>query len=280
MTVDINPVLVPVGPLAVRWFGLLALTGLGLGIWLSLRALARAHLGHALALDALAWALPVSIVSARLAYVTGYWDYYLTNSAELWRLNIDGLSLWGGLLGALAVAAARLRADPSKRRRIFDAVAPNIAFGIAVGRIGALLDGSGQGVPAQLPWATQYANRLAAAPDFGVPRHPLQVYDALAATIVGVLLLALPRALPVGTRLAAFLVLYGAARVAFGAITLEPTFLFGLQMDQLLALAAIVVGLLYGTRPLVGRRRPSQMPPPPQTAGVPTETAEEHPVPV
>jgi phosphatidylglycerol:prolipoprotein diacylglycerol transferase len=250
-------VVASVGPLAVRWFGLLALAGLGLAIWLSLRELSRQQLGRKLALDALAWGLPAGIVCARLVHVLGYWDYYLTHASALWQLNIDGLSLWGGLLGGALVAAARLGRDGYKRRRVFDAIAPNAALGIALGRVGAFLEGQGQGVPAQLHWATQYANRLAATPDFGVPRHPAQVYDALVALALFGLLLALPRRLPAGARFAAFLVLYGAARLALGALRLDPAFLFGLQIEQILALGAIVAGTVYGMRPLVslGTRR-------------------------
>jgi phosphatidylglycerol:prolipoprotein diacylglycerol transferase len=257
VTVDINPVVASVGPLAVRWFGLLALAGLGLAIWLSLRELHRQRLGRKLALDALAWGLPAGIVCARLVHVLGFWDFYLTHASALWQLNIDGLSLWGGLLGGALVAAARLRRDGSKRRRIFDAIAPNAALGIGLGRVGAFLEGQGQGVPAQLPWATQYANRLAATPDFGVSRHPAQVYDALVALALFGLLLALPRRLPAGARFAAFLVLYGAARLALSTLRLDPAFLFGLQIEQILALGAIVAGTVYGMRPLVslGTRR-------------------------
>jgi phosphatidylglycerol:prolipoprotein diacylglycerol transferase len=254
VTVDINPIVLGAGPLAVRWFGLLALVGLGLGMWLSLRELDRQKLGRRLALDALAWGLPAAVACARLVYVTGYWDYYLTNAAALWQLNVDDLALWGGLLGGMLVAAARLRRDAYMRRRIFDAVAPNVAFGIAVGQLGAFLDGHGQGVPAALPWATQYAHRLAATPDFGVARHPAQVYEALIALAVGGLLLCMPRRWPAGTRLAAFLVLFGGARALLSGIELEPVFLFGLQIEQLLAMGAVGLGLVYGVRPLVNRR--------------------------
>ncbi|HEX8969105.1 MAG TPA: prolipoprotein diacylglyceryl transferase family protein, partial [Chloroflexota bacterium] len=151
-------------------------------------------------------------------------------------------------------AAARFRGDPGARRRILDAVAPNAALGIAVGRLGAFVDGHGQGLPSDLPWATQYTNRLATSPDFGVWRHPAQVYDALLCLALFALVSRLPARLPSGSRLAAFLVVYAAGRLALGAVRLDPPFLFGLQIEQLLALVAIVFGIAYGVRPLLARR--------------------------
>src|SRR5207253_1997487 len=209
----------------------LALLGLGVAVWLSLRDLERARLSRRVALDALAWAVPIGLLAGRLVHVLVWWGYYLLHAAELWRLDVAGLSLWGGLLGGMAIAAARLRRDPLRRRRIFDVVAPNAALGIAIGRLGAFLDGHGQGLPSDLPWATHYVSRLAATPDFGVPRHPAQVYDALIALGLFVALSRAPPGLPVpaGSRLAAFLVLYGVARLVLGSVRLDPAFLFGLQ---------------------------------------------------
>ncbi len=181
VVISLDPVILSIGPLALRWFGLLALLGLGLAVGLTLRELERQHLGRKLALDALAWGLPLGLLSARLVHVLSDWDYYLMRPSELWLLNVDGLSLWGGLLGGALIAAARLGGDAYKRRQILDAAAPNAALGIALGQLGAFLDGHGQGLPSQLPWATLYTNPLAASPDFGVPRHPLQLYDALVA---------------------------------------------------------------------------------------------------
>jgi phosphatidylglycerol---prolipoprotein diacylglyceryl transferase len=250
----INPVLVAFGPLAVRWFGLLALLGLGLAVWLSLRDLERARLSPRVALDALAWALPIGLLVGRLVYVLGWWDYYLMHAAELGQLDVADLSLWGGLLGGMAIAAARLKRDPLRRRRIFDVVAPNAALGIAVGRLGAFLDGHGQGLPSALPWATMYASPRAASPDFGVPRHPAQLYDALVALALFAVLRSLPRGLPAGVRVAGFLMLYGTAGVGLGAVRIDPAFLFGLQIEQLLAIGAAAFGLFYGVRPLLAVR--------------------------
>ena len=257
----------------MRWFGLLALAGLGLAVWRSQRELARQGLSRKLALDALAWGLPIGLLMARLVHVLGWWDYYLTHASELWQLNIDGLSLWGGLLGGGVIAFARLRSrrDPLRRRRILDVVAPNVALGIAVGRLGAFLDGHGQGLPSDLPWATQYASPLAATPDFGVPRQPAQLYDALVALTLFVVLSKLPLRWPAGSRVALFGVLYGAARLLLGAVRLDPAFLFGLQIEQLLALGGLGFGAWYGLRPAFTAATPRRAgadagQPPPSTA--------------
>lgn len=248
MVVDINPVLVSFGPLAVRWFGGLALAGLALAIGLSLRELGQATPDRKAAAAALAWALPAGLLGARLAHVIGYWDYYLTNSEAIWQLNVDGLSLWGGLAVGGLVAATRLRQETVARRRILDVIVPYAALGIVVGRLGEFLDGHGQGLVSALPWATQYANQFAATPDFGVARHPAQLYDALVALGLFALIKLLPSSAPHGARLATFLVVYGLGRLLIGQVRLDPAFLFGLQIEQLLALISVALGVVYGLR--------------------------------
>jgi phosphatidylglycerol---prolipoprotein diacylglyceryl transferase len=269
MLIGIDPIAVATGPLAVRWFGVLVLVGLVLAIWLSLRELERQRLGRTRAVNALAWALPFGVVCARLCHVLGYWDYYLTNSTELWQLNLSGLSLWGGLVGGGLMFAARLGRG-AYRWRVLDAVVPFVLLGIAIGRLGELVDGQGQGLPSGLPWATQYASRLASTPDFGVARHPVQLYDALVAAALCLGLWLLPRGSPPGTRVAIVLVVYGAAQLALAPIRLDPAFVFGFQIEQLLALGSVVAGGVLGVRLVLRRQTARERPEP----AVPAQSAQ------
>jgi phosphatidylglycerol---prolipoprotein diacylglyceryl transferase len=245
MLIGLDPIWLRIGPLALRPLGLFALLGLGVGVWLTLR---RTPADREAVFRAASWAIPAAVVSAHVVHVLGWWDYYLTHFADIWQLGVDSLSLWGGLVGGLVIASATLQHSQSARRRIFDAAAPPLAIGIAVGRLGEFLEGAGQGLPSSLPWATQYTNPLAATPDFGVPRHPAQLYDGLIALLMAGVLLVLDRKLPAGWLGALFVVMYAMARLALGAVRLDPPFLFGFQIEQLLALGTLVVVLLLALR--------------------------------
>jgi phosphatidylglycerol---prolipoprotein diacylglyceryl transferase len=242
--IGFDPLVLHIGPWAVRAFGLLALVGLGVAVGTMLRRARGSSIDREPIRRALVWAIPVGVLSARAVHVLGWWDYYLMHTADLDHLSPDGLALLGGLVGGGLAAWLALRRDPAQRRRIFDMAAPGVALGIALGRLGQFLDGYGQGVPSTLPWATQYASRLMATPDFGTPRHPVQVYDGLIA--VGLLLILLR--LPLAWRATTFLIVYASASLALAPLRLEPAFLFGLQLDQMLAGLVLVVGLLAALR--------------------------------
>ncbi len=244
MSLGFDPIVVAIGPLAVRWFGLLALVGLGVGVYVTLRQASFYGVERSAILAALPWALPVGVLSARFVHVVGWWDYYLIRPAEIWQLGIDGLSLWGGLAGGACAAFLALRRQSGMRKRAFDTAALGVAIAIAVGRLGAFLDGHGQGVPSDLPWATFYTHPLAATPDFGVPRHPVQLYDGLLCVAIAALL----ARVPLGWRAATFGSLYAAARVTMSGFYLDSAFLFGWQIEQIVAAGVGAGAILLGLR--------------------------------
>jgi phosphatidylglycerol---prolipoprotein diacylglyceryl transferase len=260
MLIDLNPVVLSLGPLAVRWFGLLALVGLAAGAWLSLRLAAEAGVPRRVVLDVLAWAVPAGILGAHLVHVLSWWDYYLTHSGELWRLDSYRLSAWGGLAVGGLISLARLRGgNVVDRRRLLDAAAAGVTVAMVTASAGAFIEGVGQGVPTDLPWATRYVHPLSAAPDVGIGRHPVQVYDALASVLAFGLSTALARASPhrasPGVRGALFLALSAASRVIIGPLVLESSFLFDLQLEQMVAGACLLAALVGLWRIVRGQRR-------------------------
>lgn len=258
--ISVEPVLVRAGPLTIRWFGVLLVLGLAAGLWLTIRRAARSGLAPGLVLDLASWALPAGLVGARALHVLEAWEYYVTRPLEVLDPGGAGLSAWGALVGG-GLATLLLAGRRGALSRLADAAVPGLALAELLGRLGSFLNGDGLGRPTQLPWGVRYQSLDAQSPDFGVPRHPAQLYQALADLALLGLAFAPLRRLPAGVRFWLWLGLYGASRVGVGLIRLDPPFLFGWQLAQLIGLAAIVVSGLALPR-AVGRRTVTAAPGP------------------
>jgi phosphatidylglycerol:prolipoprotein diacylglycerol transferase len=245
-----NPIAFSVGPLAVRWYGLMYLVAF-IGFLLLGRLRARDDWRGITKQDVddlLFFGVLGVILGGRLGYVLFYKPgYYLQNPLEIFMIWKGGMASHGGIIGVIVVMwlFARSRAKPFLQ--VADFVVPLIPQGLAFGRVGNFINGELWGRPADpsvWPWAMIF-------PQSGdrIPRHPSQVYQFL---LEGVLLFVLlwiysrkPR--PVGTVSAMFLIGYGLFRIIaeFGR---EPdAFLgllaFDLSMGQWLSLPMVLFGI-------------------------------------
>ena len=243
---SIDPIAFAIGPLAVRWYGLMYLAGFAAGWWLGLRRIGRgdAPVTRRQFDDLLFLAVLGVILGGRLGYVLFYKPaHYLANPLEIFAIWQGGMSFHGGLLGvmlAMAFAAWRHRID---YLRLMDFVAPLCPLGIAAGRMGNFINGELWGRVTDLPWGMVFRGAGDA------PRHPSQLYQfALEGVALFIILWwysGKPR--PRGAVSALFLIGYGVFRFVaeFGR---EPdAFLgylaMGLTMGQWLCLPMIAGGL-------------------------------------
>lgn len=235
MTVGLDPIVVAVGPVAIRWSGVLTLAGIGLAVWITVRGAAARGLPRGAVLDSAAWVLPAGVVGGRVFEVVGTWELYVAQPADAWRFDVSGVSFWGALLAGGWMLALTWRRNPAARLLLADAAVPGVALGIVLGRLGAFVNGDDLGQTTDLPWAVQYTRAAAAVPDFGVPRHPVMLYDVLASLLIWGAVASLARGSPPGGQAWSFLALYAAARVALTGVRLETPFLFGVSLDSLAA---------------------------------------------
>src|SRR5258706_1339906 len=239
-----------IGPLQVRWYGLMYLTGFAASWWLGLRRIEKGK--HAVLApvprqqfdDMLFLAVIGVILGGRLGYILFYKPAeYLAHPLKIFAVWEGGMSFHGGLLGVMLAMAFVARRNNIGYLRLMDFVAPLCPLGLAAGRMGNFINGELWGRVTDLPWGMVFRGAGDA------PRHPSQLYEF---ALEGVALFALlwwfsARPRPRGQVSALFLIGYGVFRfiAEFGR---EPdSFLgylaFGLTMGQWLCLPMIAGGI-------------------------------------
>ncbi len=209
-----DPVALSLGPLAVRWYGLMYLAGFALFYWLG-RAQARRPFWQswdAERIERLLFAGVLGIIiGGRLGEVLFYQPgYYFSAPWRILAIWQGGMSFHGGLIGAIAAMLWFAQREQMRFWQVADFVAPLIPPGLGLGRIGNFINGElwGRPAPPELPWAVIYPHVDA------LPRHPSQLYQAFGEG--GVLFALLwwwaSRARPHGTVAAMFLIGYGSIR--------------------------------------------------------------------
>ncbi|MRR50096.1 MAG: prolipoprotein diacylglyceryl transferase [Rhodocyclaceae bacterium] len=247
---EFNPVAISIGPLAVRWYGLMYLLAFGLFIALGRwRLKMRPELGFSARDldDLLFYGVLGVILGGRLGQVLFYEPgHYLSHPLEIFALWKGGMSFHGGFLGVLVAMAWFARKTGRDFWQVTDFIAPMVPTGLAAGRIGNFINGElwGRVTDPSLPWAMIFPWVD------GQPRHPSQLYQM---TGEGLLLFVLlwwyaskPR--PLRAVSAMFLIGYGVARFVAEYFREPDAGIFGLSytisMGQWLSLPMIAIGIV------------------------------------
>ena len=258
-----DPVALSLGPIAVRWYGLMYLVGFAC-FWLLGRRRTAEPWRRITAEDLenmLFYGVFGVILGGRLGYCLFYQpEYYLTHPAALFAVWEGGMSAHGGIIGVIIVMILFARMKKMPFLTVSDFVVPLVPLGLMFGRIGNFINGELWGRPASpdLPWAMIFPQ----AGD-GIPRHPSQLYESFGEGLLLFLLLWFisrkPR--PVGLVSGVFCFGYGAARFIVEYFR-EPDAFLGLQAldlsrGQWLSLPLIVLGLAVILM-TIGKKAPSQ----------------------
>lgn len=243
---QIDPIIFSVGPVSLRWYGLMYLIAFGIAWWLANRAASKPGSGwtEQQVSDLLFLGFLGVILGGRIGYVLFYhFDLFLENPLYLFKIWTGGMSFHGGLLGVLTAMAWFAKRNHKAYLQLGDFVAPLIPLGLAAGRLGNFINAELWGRPTDVPWAVLFPN---AGP---YPRHPSQLYEFLLEGIVLFVLIMLYRRLrpPVGALGGLFLTGYGCARF-FVEFYREPdahlgVLSAGMSMGQWLSLPMIITGI-------------------------------------
>jgi phosphatidylglycerol:prolipoprotein diacylglycerol transferase len=252
----INPNIIEIGPIKLRWYGLMYVLGFAASYFLISRQKRAERLGlkGGVLQDLILYVAVGLIAGARLGYLLFYQTAslgdYLHHPIEIIAIWHGGMSFHGGLIGVLLAGILFCRRRRLPFWEVADAVTVTAPIGLGLGRIGNFINGELFGRPTDVPWAMVF-------PSVGpVPRHPSQLYEAFLEGLVLFLILWTLRNkdFKPGTMVCIFLVGYGVFRFFvefFRAPDPQIGLFWGIfSMGQFLCLAMILGGgILYKLLP-------------------------------
>jgi phosphatidylglycerol:prolipoprotein diacylglycerol transferase len=246
----IDPILFSIGPVHVRWYGVMYVIGFIASYFLIQKQERAKQIGLVgTAAQDLVFYLAIGVIAGgRLGYILFY-EYndlmaYIKNPLEIIATWHGGMSFHGGLIGCVIAGWLFSRKKKMPFAAIADIAVVTCPIGLGLGRLGNFINGELFGLPSNVPWAMVFP---AGGP---VLRHPTQLYEAFAEGVVLFTILwnLHKKHFKDGMMIAFFMLFYGILRFIIEFFK-EPDpqigFLFGyLTMGQILCAAMIPASLL------------------------------------
>jgi phosphatidylglycerol:prolipoprotein diacylglycerol transferase len=240
-----------IGPVVVQLPGLTLLFGFWAALWLAAREAKRAGLREDDVYTPGFYAAAAGLVGARLWYVAAHWEAFAGDPWAVVALNLSTLDAAGGLIVGLMVGAIYAWRKKLIGARWLDVLTPGAALLLAVVSLSNLFSGEAYGVPTTLPWAIML---------WDTERHPVQVYEMLAALATALVLLAALRRAGPGTPALLFLALYSGQRVFLEAFRAESWLLpGGWRGVQMVGLVVLGLSLAVISRRALSVELPQDM---------------------
>ena len=237
-----------IGPLVIRWYGILMATSIVVALWLGHRQARQEGLPADDIIAAGQWSILAGLVGARIYEVIFNWNYYGQHPWKIIAVWEGGLAIHGGMIVGFLVGVALGVRWRLPVLRGLDVTAPSFAIGQAIGRWGNFFNEEAFGAPTDLPWKL-YISPPQRPPGYSQFEtfHPAFLYESLWDLLVFVILVAWVRPRfrgHPGTVFFSYVGLYSVGRFLIEGLRLDSFWIGSLRVPQLASVVGVAVALI------------------------------------
>ena len=207
-----HPILFQIGPFTLYTYGLFVAIGFTIAIIVAQHEAKRLGENPKHMYDLCIYEVIAALIGSRLLYIYMFWKSFKHNLLGIFKIWEGGLVFYGGLMAALLVGAVYVRLKKIGLPVAVDILAPAVAIGHSMGRIGCFMAGCCYGTECDLPWAVTFRNPVSLAPA-GMSLHPTQLYSSLVLLVIFLMLMFYRKHKPFNGAVGLlYLILYSTAR--------------------------------------------------------------------
>nr|WP_243722103.1 prolipoprotein diacylglyceryl transferase [Macrococcus goetzii] len=243
----LNPIALELGPIQIRWYGVIIAVGILLGYLLAQRETEKKNFPENTLIDIVISSVISGIICARIYYVAFEWSYYKEHLSEIPMIMNGGIAIHGGLIGALGMAYFLTRKKHVSFFQLGDIAAPSIILGQAIGRWGNFMNQEAHGGEVSRSFLEQLH-----IPEFiinnmkidGSYYHPTFLYESIWNFTGFVILLLLRKHLKIGQTLLSYWIWYSIGRFFIEGMRTDSLMLTEhLRIAQMISITIIIAAL-------------------------------------
>lgn len=243
-----NPVIINLGIIEIRWYSVLILLGFILGYYLVIKKCKQENIDKTLISDLCFYLIIVSILGARIYYCIFEWKYYINNPIDIIKIWEGGLAIHGGVIAGIIFIYFYTKKKKLGFLKLLDIFAPSLVLGQAIGRWGNFFNGEAYG-----PITTFENLKNLHIPKFiidgmyigGNYHVPTFFYESIGCLIVFIILIILrsKKSTKIGIITSIYFILYGLVRFFIEGLRTDSLMLFNIKVAQLISIIMILIGI-------------------------------------
>ena len=244
-----NPVAFNIGNFEIRWYGILIVLGIFIGMFIAYYNSKKLNLDFEKIIDGFLVAFPCAIVGARAYYVFFEFDNFKNNIWSVFNLRTGGLAIHGGLIGALIGTIIYCKLKKIEMMKYLDVVAPSLILAQAIGRWGNFMNGEAHGDVVSYEFISKFPEFIQKGMYLdGHYYNPTFLYESMWNLLIFLILMIIlhkKKSNENGVVIASYAVLYSIGRLFIESLRTDSLMIGNIRIAQFMSILGVVIGITY-----------------------------------
>ncbi|MEQ3337818.1 prolipoprotein diacylglyceryl transferase [Clostridium butyricum] len=244
-----NPVAFNIGNFEIRWYGILIVLGIFIGMFIAYYNSNKLNLDFEKIIDGFLVAFPCAIVGARAYYVFFEFDNFKNNIWSIFNLRTGGLAIHGGLIGALIGTIIYCKFKKIEMMKYLDVVAPSLILAQAIGRWGNFMNGEAHGDVVSYEFISKFPEFIQKGMYLdGHYYNPIFLYESMWNLIIFLILMIIlhkKKSNENGVVIASYAVLYSVGRLFIESLRTDSLMIGNIRIAQFMSILGVIIGITY-----------------------------------